>query len=216
MPFITANCYLTRTTLFSILTIVYLLFILGLQLGGFMKTRYLTLSAIVLAALIVIAYIPIIPLPLVPITIQNLGIMLAGALLGGRKGFITVALLLLLAMLGLPVLTGGSGGFARFFGATAGYLWAYPVGAGLIGFSVAKLKQLNRLNFLSVLVIILVFGVLFIDGMGAIGLTLVTKMPLSKSLFLQLTYMPGDVIKAIVASTITVALHTRFGKFLNA
>ena len=70
-----------------------------------MKTRHLTLSAIVLAALIVIAYIPIIPLPLVPITIQNLGIMLAGALLGGRKGFITVALLLLLAMLGLPVLT---------------------------------------------------------------------------------------------------------------
>ena len=80
-----------------------------------MKSRYLTLSAIVLAALIIMAYIPIIPLPLVPITIQNLGIMLTGALLGGRKGFVTVALLLLLAMIGLPVLTGGSGGFAHFF-----------------------------------------------------------------------------------------------------
>ena len=181
-----------------------------------MKTRHLTLSAIVLAALIIMAYIPIIPRPLVPITIQNLGIMLAGALLGGRKGFITVALLLLLAMLDLPVLTGGSGGFARFFGATAGYLWAYPVGAGLIGFGVSKLKQFNLFNFFNVLLITLVFGVLFIDGMGAIGLTLVTKMPLSKSLFLQLTYIPGDIIKAIVTSTITIALHTRLGKFLNA
>lgn len=181
-----------------------------------MKSRYLTLSAIVLAALIIMAYIPIIPLPLVPITIQNLGIMLTGALLGGRKGFVTVALLLLLAMIGLPVLTGGSGGFARFFGATAGYLWAYPIAAGLIGFSVAKLKQLNRLNFWTVLVVILVFGVLFIDSLGAIGLTLVTKMPLSQSLVLQLIYLPGDVIKALVASTITVALQSRFGKYLNA
>ena len=181
-----------------------------------MKSRYLTLSAIVLAALIIMAYIPIIPLPLVPITIQNLGIKLTGALLGGRKGFVTVALLLLLAMIGLPVLTGGSGGFAHFFGATAGYLWAYPIAAGLIGFSVAKLKQLNRLNFWTVLVVILVFGVLFIDSLGAIGLTLVTKMPLSQSLVLQLTYLPGDVIKALVASTITVALQSRFGKYLNA
>ena len=181
-----------------------------------MKTRHLTLSAIVLAALIIMAYIPIIPIPLVPIIIQNLGIMLAGALLGGRKGFITVALLLLLAMIGLPVLTGGSGGFAHFFGETAGYLWAYPIAAGLIGFGVTKLKQLNRLNFWTVLLVILAFGVLFIDSMGAIGLTLVTKMPLSKALMLQLTYLPGDVIKALVASAIAVALQTRLSKLLNA
>ncbi|GAB2023621.1 hypothetical protein RyT2_26980 [Pseudolactococcus yaeyamensis] len=125
-----------------------------------MKTHHLTLSAIVLTALIVMAYVP---LPLVPITIQNLGIMLAGALLRGRKGFITVTLLLLLAMLGLPVLTGGSGGFARFLGTTAGYLWAYPISAGLIGFGIIKLNQLNRLSFFSVFLVILTCGVLFID-----------------------------------------------------
>ena len=41
----------------------------------------------------------------VPITFQTLGVMLAGAILGARKGFAAVLLLLVLAAIGLPLLS---------------------------------------------------------------------------------------------------------------
>ncbi|MFR8086678.1 MAG: biotin transporter BioY, partial [Leuconostoc gelidum] len=88
-----------------------------------MKTQKLTLTVAMIAILIVMAYVPTIPLGIVPITIQNIGIMLAGTLLGWRNGFLAIIVWLFLAAIGLPVLTGGAGGFPAFFSATAGYLW---------------------------------------------------------------------------------------------
>lgn len=63
-----------------------------------MKTRTTTYIALMVALLIVLGFIPGIPLGFipVPIVLQNLGVMLAGALLGSRKGFLAVAIFLLL------------------------------------------------------------------------------------------------------------------------
>lgn len=175
-----------------------------------MKTQKLTLTVMMIALLIVMAYLPAIPVGLVPIVVQNLGIMLAGALLGWRNGTLAIIVWLFMAAIGLPVLVGGAGGFPHFFGATAGYIWSYPVAAALIGLSVQALDRLKKTNFVTLLLVILIFGVVLVDVSGAIGLHIVTHMPLPQALLLQLTYVPGDCAKAVIATVVTLALRRRF------
>ena len=69
---------------------------------------------------------------------QTFAVLMVGALYGWRLGGITVLAWLLEAALGMPVLAGGKGGIAPFIGPTAGYLFAFPVGAMLMGWLAAR------------------------------------------------------------------------------
>src|SRR5450755_5125798 len=89
-------------------------------------------AGIVICASAVIAVCARIMLPLpftpVPLTLANFGVLLIGLTLGSRRGFAAAALYLAWGAMGLPVFSPvGPGGLAQFFGATAGYLWAYPL-----------------------------------------------------------------------------------------
>jgi len=77
----------------------------------------------------------VLPLPFtpVPMTLANFGVLLVGLALGSRRGFAAAALYLGWGALGLPVFAGGAAGPAYLTGATAGYLWAYPVVAFIAG-----------------------------------------------------------------------------------
>jgi biotin transport system substrate-specific component len=79
-----------------------------------------------------------IPLPFtpVPITGQTFGVLLAGAVLGSRRGFLSQALYLAEGAAGLPVFAGGAFSFVHLIGPTGGYLWSYPLAAGLVGWLV--------------------------------------------------------------------------------
>lgn len=79
--------------------------------------------------------VPMVP---VPITLQTLAITMIGVLYGWRLGALTVLAWLGEAMMGLPVLAGGSGGLAPFVGPTAGYLAAFPIVAALAGYLASK------------------------------------------------------------------------------
>lgn len=74
--------------------------------------------------------IPMIP---VPMTMQTFAVLLVGTLCGGRLGAVTVIAWLAEAAIGLPVLSGGAAGPQHFVGPTAGYLFAFPIAAGLAG-----------------------------------------------------------------------------------
>lgn len=71
-----------------------------------MKIREITQIALVTAVIIALGMIPPIPLGFipVPIVLQNLGIMIAGIVLGPKRGTVSVALFLFLALIGFPVL----------------------------------------------------------------------------------------------------------------
>ena len=71
-----------------------------------------TFAGVVAALGLVPAFTP--PGFTVPITAQSLGVMLAGAILGARRGFLSLALLLVLVAVGLPLLAGGRGGLGVF------------------------------------------------------------------------------------------------------
>ncbi|QLK86652.1 biotin transporter BioY [Staphylococcus sp. 17KM0847] len=172
-----------------------------------MNTKFLVYAALMTAIIAVMGLIPAIPLPFmpVPIVLQNVGIFLAGILLGRKYGALSVIVFLLLVMVGAPLLSGGRGGFGVFLGPTAGYLVMYAVSAFLIGW--VRDLQFEKLSFGRIFIIILIFGVILLDTVGAIVMAFVIHMPISKALWLSLTFLPGDLIKAVIASLIAVALY---------
>ena len=64
--------------------------------------------ALLLAIVIVLGLIPAIPIGIIPVplTVQNIGILLIGLLLSPFEAFLTTGVFLLLALIGLPILTG--------------------------------------------------------------------------------------------------------------
>lgn len=78
------------------------------------------------------------PLNPVPLTGQTFGVLLSGAVLGSRRGFSSQALYLAAGAMGLPVFAGGGFSFVYLLGPTGGYLWSYPLAAGLMGWLVER------------------------------------------------------------------------------
>jgi biotin transport system substrate-specific component len=92
----------------------------------------ITLTAL-FAAIIAAGTFIAIPLYPVPVVLQNLFTLLAGLILGPVLGGAAVALYLLAGALGAPVFAGATGGIARFFGPTGGFLIGYLLSAIVAG-----------------------------------------------------------------------------------
>lgn len=107
---------------------------------GIEKSSLVTKAILVLAGTGVLAVASRIAVPMipVPITLQTFALAMLGVLYGWRLATITTLAWLGEAMLGLPVLANGSGGFAVFMGPTAGYLASFPLVAALTGYLAEK------------------------------------------------------------------------------
>ncbi|PHK50248.1 biotin transporter BioY [Staphylococcus edaphicus] len=182
-----------------------------------MTTKYLVYTALMTAIIAVLGFVPAIPLPVmpVPIVLQNIGIFLAAILLGRKYGTLSVIVLLLLVATGLPLLSGGRGGIGVFAGPSAGFLFMYPVITYLIG--LVRDLYFNRINFVVLLTTTILFGVLLLDVVGTLIMGWITQLPISKSIMLSFVFMPGDLIKAIIASLIGNAMlnHSQFKQLLK-
>jgi len=140
----------------------------------------------------------------VPITAQTLGVMLAGAVLGPVLGALSVTVLLALVAVGLPLLAGGRGGIAVFFGPSAGYALGWILGAAVIGMLVhagGRRPVLWRTALAMV-----AGGVVAIYAVGIPVQSLVTRLPLGETALTSLVFLPGDLLKAAVATAIVAAL----------
>ncbi|GGO01985.1 biotin transporter BioY [Saccharibacillus kuerlensis] len=171
-----------------------------------MKTKEMVYAALFAALIAVLGMIPPIPLGFipVPITAQTLGVMLAGGFLGKKTGAISLILFIVLVALGLPVLAGGNGGLAPLIGPTAGYIWSWPIAAFLIGW--AAEKGWLSLKVWKLFLINIVFGVLLVSLIGAPVMALITQTPVWAGLIGSAAFLPGDVIKAIIAAVIIVQI----------
>lgn len=138
----------------------------------------------------------------VPVTAQLLGVMLAGSILGARRGFLALALFLTLVAAGLPLLAGGRGGLGVLFGPSAGFLWAWPLAAALIGWLTQK--NWRGLTFLRAFVINVCGGILLVYACGIPALAAITGIPLQTALTGSLVFLPGDIIKALLAASAAV------------
>ena len=175
-------------------------------------TRLLTLSSRMVAILIILGLFPGIPLGFipVPIVLQNMGVMMSGELLGPKYGTVSVGLFLLLVLLGMPILSGGSGGVAVFIGPSGGYLIAWLFAPLLIGLLISHFKIYNK-SWIFELLILLLAGVIFIDLVGAIWLSYQSHITLIAALISNLAFIPGDLIKSalavIIVRRIRKAMH---------
>ncbi|MBM7635631.1 biotin transporter BioY [Streptococcus saliviloxodontae] len=161
-----------------------------------MKTKDLTQMTLWLAITIVLAYMPVLPVPFlpVPIVIQNMVFMVMGAFLGAKKGFLTALLYLLIYATGIL----GKGGLAVFLSASGGYLFSYPFAVLAVGYFVERYWE--QLSDLKLLLILIGFGVIFINLSGALFMVYYLHLGnLLPVLMSCLVYLPGDVIKAILA-----------------
>ena len=96
--------------------------------GSAMRNLSLVVAASLLIALAAKVSVPV-PFSPVPMTLQPLAVLLVGAALGARRGAAAAALYLLEGAAGLPVFAHPLG----LLGPTAGYLFAFPVAAGVVG-----------------------------------------------------------------------------------
>lgn len=139
----------------------------------------------------------------VPVVVQNMGPLLAGSILGARRGGAAVGLFLGLVALGLPLLSGGRGGIAPFFGPTGGFMFGWVLSAVVAGLIVQHwmprpgLLVLLLANVAGVAADYLVgvpFWAAFTGDLGAAALQ-------------SLVFLPGDAAKLVLVSLVAVAVH---------
>ena len=140
----------------------------------------------------------------VPITAQTLGVMLAGAVLGPWLGALSVTVLLALVAVGLPLLAGGRGGIAVFAGPTAGYALGWILGAIVIGLVVHAGNR--RPVWWRTALAMLAGGVVAIYALGIPVQSLVTRLPLAETALTSLVFLPGDLLKAALATVVVTVL----------
>jgi biotin transport system substrate-specific component len=171
-----------------------------------MKIQEMTYIALFTAVMGALGVIPPIMLSFtpVPITLQTLGVLLSGGVLGARLGALSQVVFLLLVACGIPLLSGGRGGFGVFVGPSAGYLLAYPITAFCIGY---LLSRVRILQLRTVLLTNLTIGIFLIYLIGIPVQAFVMNIPLLQAIKLSVVYLPGDVLKAVLASYLIYRLR---------
>jgi biotin transport system substrate-specific component len=147
----------------------------------------------------------------VPITFQTLAVMLTGLVLGPARGFAAVGLYTLLGLAGLPIFSQGRSGLGILAGPSAGYIIAFPIAAGVVGWlAVIVIKRTTKARALWFFLAATATSVVVVHTLGILGIALNSKATLEQAFLSDLVFYPGDVIKNILAAAIAVALHRAF------
>lgn len=150
-----------------------------------------------------------IPLPFspVPIVLQNMMCVLTGLLMGSLYGSLSTLLFLVLGAIGLPIFSGGSGGFARFLGPTGGFLYGYLIATLVAGFIVGTPKLNKKTSVWKIiLATFLAFVAMYIPG--SIHFSLLLSKSFKETMTLcVLPYLPFDLLKAIFCVLIAMRLR---------
>lgn len=170
------------------------------------RTLRLVLIAIFVALIAVGAFIKF-PIGIVPVSMQCAMCVLCALILGAKDGVATIAIYLIMGLIGIPIFTAG-GGFTYVlqptFGYLLGYIVAVPVGAivarGVHNTARPKLWRL-LLGALTVLAILYTFGVFYMYLM--LNYYMGNAIDMSKAwLTGAAVFLPTDCMWCVVASLI--------------
>lgn len=166
------------------------------------KTKDMVLVAL-FAAVCCVCSIITIPTGIVPVTLGTFGIMVTAMILGTRRGIISVALFIVLGIIGIPVFSGMNGGFGVIAGPTGGYIYSYILMVPLIGIASKKLDKTLSSAIKAMLGCIAAIFVCYLVGtvhfmivmnFGEQSIGLWTS--LCKCVF---PFIPFDILKAVIA-----------------
>lgn len=162
------------------------------------RTLTITMCALFTALTAVCSQIQI-PLPQIPINLALFAVGMAGAILGAGYGALSMTAYVLLGAVGVPVFAGFKGGLAALTGATGGYIIGYIVCAWLVGFII---RHTNDKIYTMIIAMIIGFFACYVFGTA--WYMMVSGNPLKVSLtYCVLPFLPGDAIKAILASLVS-------------
>lgn len=167
-----------------------------------MKVKEMIMVSLFVALISVGAYIRI-PIPVCPFTLQFLFTTLAGVILGKKNGALSVAIYILLGLLGVPVFTGG-GGISYIFQPTFGYLAGFCAGAYLTG-AIAHKGEVTRKRMLAAcfagLGVVYFFGMLYYWMISKFYLgEPIGIMPLF--LYCFVLAVPGDIVLCLLSAEV--------------
>nr|WP_311200480.1 MULTISPECIES: biotin transporter BioY [unclassified Kocuria] len=148
-----------------------------------------------------------------PITLQTLAVYLTGLVLGGRRGFLAVALYVVVGLVGLPIFSGFRGGPAVLAGPSAGYIIGFPVAAVCVGFlayAVLRRGAARGRVLIGLIIASLLGGFLVTRVFGIPGMMLNGGLTLRDAFLADLLYWPGDLLKLVLAALIAAAVHRAF------
>lgn len=168
------------------------------------KTTRMTRIALFTALICVGAFIQV-PIGPVPITFQNFFVLMAALILPASDAALSVIIYILLALIGIPVLAGFTGGIQSVFKPSFGFLIGFVIGAFIIAKIVEKIDDKNVFGiFLATVVGEIVFYAIGIPYMY-FALSHMAKAPETISALLGMgliPFIPGDLFKMVVASII--------------
>lgn len=168
-----------------------------------MQSKDLTKMALLVALLCVSAYI-MFPLPFTPIMIIATTIVynLAAFLLTPKQTFIVALIYTFIGAIGLPVFSGGTGGFGKLIGPTGGFLISFILAYPVVSYFKGSTPSLLRYTLVAVLI---GMPLTYIGGVAWL------MVSLQMSLWAALTagvfpFIIGDVIKCILAAYIATKI----------
>ena len=142
-----------------------------------------------------------IPLGPVPITLQTFFVLLAGIILGSKKAMLSQIVYLLLGLAGLPIFANFTGGVQAVVKPSFGFLIGCVIAAYCVG-KFMENKSITTINMsLSVLM-----GTIIIYAAGLPYMYYILNIMLDSNLSIMkilqigmLIFIPGDVLKAVIA-----------------
>lgn len=172
------------------------------------------------AFIAVCAILPGIPVAglAVPITLQTFGVMLTGIVLGARRGALAVLLYVAVGLAGLPVFSGGAGGVAVVAKASFGYIVGFVLAAALVGFLVSRFA--TRLSparrYWAIFACATATSLVAIHPIGVAVMGWRLGMSPGEAVLAGATFLPGDVIKNLLAALVATALFRAFPDLLRS
>jgi biotin transport system substrate-specific component len=186
-------------------------------LAGQSSLRRAATFAVLGSLLVALAAQISVPMVPVPMTLQTLAVLAVGGAYGARLGAATLVLYALEGAVGFPVFANLSGGYQVIFGPTGGYIVGFILAAGLVGLLVERgwgesLPWLGGAMLLGA-------AILYVPGLLWLGTWLATAKGLDYAGASQiavssglLPFIPGDIVKAVLAALAFPAAHGLIGK----
>jgi biotin transport system substrate-specific component len=175
-------------------------FLVPIRVGERMGSRLRHVALIVIGAALIFAASRVsIPVPgsPIPITGQTFGVLLVGGALGFRRGLASVALYVLIGLIGLPFFAEGKGGVSVILGARGGYLIGFIVAGSLVG----RLAELGWDRRIIGALGAMAIGNVVIYLIGVPWLMAVAHLDLAAGIAQGLTpFLLGDAIKLVLAA----------------
>ena len=150
----------------------------------------------------------------IPIVLQNMMVVLSGMLLGPLLGTASTVLFIVAGLLGLPVLSGGTGGFAKLMGPTGGFIIGYAFSSLAAGLVVGRPAVGKKISLVwTIIAAVLGFSIMYVPGVIHFMRSL--DKTFSETLALcVLPYLPGDAIKTVLCVILARTLRPSVASFV--